>query len=650
MIRLSPDALTADRDLAIVVSVTFAGRTWRLGTRTFSASSSTGAVEVVAAIDSLSWSDEAELAIGEGVDVEPQGASVSAIWPDDVARLVEDGHPLDGAPVEVAIADLLDSWDSRVVLLTGVVADPVYGRLGEPVTFTADASSIDEAGTVLAVPIDESTHPMVEDYTAEIAPVVFGAPGYYIGPEATSKRYGGSTAYTVGSAVPYDAVIAGHHVQALTVLARDEDAGGGWVTSTVVNGFDTQGNPIAGINLPQVPKATGLLQVQPAAVAGGAVGVTVDILGVTLTGVAAPRTAGANDFDGTLVTQALLATEIAAAVNDVANDFTVSASALGAVVRLTADVGGEEGNETLSPSSPVITATGMEGGVDRWVFGNAISVSWQPVASGGDGGGLLDADGGLVDTAGELLTWLLRRSTVPVDLSRCLSAVDALSWCRVSGSIEEQCTPLDWIRAHLLPILPVALVSGPRGLYPLITRWEATTRDAVTSLDADRDLLELVGGVTVAGSPASELSIDFARDVKEGTYLGREGLTGAWSPLPGWWAAFGTASNVYTRASFQRHGRRAAPTLQSDIIVDRVVAQRVLAWKSAALWTRHRQVAYTGPREVLGWLQPGDVVSLSHGDLHLTDRVALVQAVSDHLSAAPTVRLTIREAPPGAGE
>jgi hypothetical protein len=347
------------------------------------------------------------------------------------------------------------------------------------------------------------------------------------------------------------------------------------VTSTVVNGFDTQGNPIAGINLPQVPKSTGLLQVQPAAVAGGAVGVTVDILGVTLTGVAAPRTAGANDFDGTLVTQALLATEIAAAVNDVANGFTVSASALGAVVRLTADVGGEDGNETLSPSSPVITATGMEGGVDRWVFGNAISVSWQPVSAGGDGGGLLDADGGLVDTAGELLTWLLRRSTVPVDLSRCLSAVDALSWCRVSGSIEEQCTPLDWIRAHLLPILPVALVSGPRGLYPLITRWEATTRDAVTSLDADRDLLELVGGVTVAGSPASELSIDFARDVAAGTYHGREGLTGAWSPLPGWWAAFGTASNVYTRASLQRHGRRTAPVLQSDIIVDRVVAQRV---------------------------------------------------------------------------
>lgn len=650
MIRLSPDALTADRDLAIVVSVTFAGRTWRLGTRTFSASSSLGAVEVVAAIDSLSWSDEAELAIGEGVDVEPQGASVSAYWPDDVARLVEDGHPLDGAPVEVALADLVDSWDSRVVLLTGVVADPVYGRAGEPVTFSVDASSIDEAGTVLAVPIDESTHTMEPDYSAELAPVVFGAPGYYVGTEGGSKRYSGSTAYTVGFTVPYDAVIAGHHVQALTVLARDEDAGGGWYGANVINGFDNDGNPIARINLPQVPKATGLLQVQPAAVAGGAVGVTVDILGVTLTGVAAPRTPGANDFDGTLVTQALLATEIAAAVNDVANDFTASATALGAVVRLTADVGGEDGNQTLSPSSPVITATGMEGGVDRWKFGNAISVSWQPVSAGGDGGGLLDADGGLVDTAGEILTWLLRRSTVPVDLSRCLSAVDALSWCRVSGSIEEQCTPLDWIRAHLLPILPVALVSGPRGLYPLVTRWEATTRDAVTSLDADRDLLELVGGVTVAGSPASELSIDFARDVAAGTYHGREGLTGAWSPLPGWWAAFGTASNVYTRASLQRHGRRTAPTLQSDIIVDRVVAQRVLAWKSAALWTRHRQVAYTGPREVLGWLQPGDVVSLSHGDLHLTDRIALVQAVSDHLSASPTVRLTIREAPPGAGE
>lgn len=648
--RLSPDALTADRDLAIVVSVTFAGRVWRLGTRTFSASSSLGAVEVVAAIDSLSWSDEAELAIGEGVDVEPQGASVSAYWPDDVARLVEEGHPLDGAPVEVALADLVDSWDSRVILLTGVVADPVYGRAGEPVTFTADASSIDEAGAVLNIPIDESTHTLEIDYSAELAPVVFGAPGYYVGTEGGSKRYAGSTAYTVGSVSPYDAVIAGHQVQAATVLARDQDAGGGWITANVINDYDNAGNPIARINLPPIPSAVGTLQIQPGAVAGGATGVTIDILGVTLTGVGGPRTSGADDFDGSLLTQVAIATEIAAAVNDANNSFTASAVAAGAVVTLTADTGGEDGNQVLSPSSPVITATGMEGGADRWIFGNAISISWRPQDGAAYGGGLLDADGGLVETAGELLAWLLRRSTVPIDYSRAASAIEPLSWCRISGSIEEQCTPLDWIRAHLLPILPVALVSGPRGLYPLVTRWEATTRDAVTSLDVDRDLLELVGGVTVAGSPASELSIDFARDVAAGTYHGREGLTGAWSPLPGWWAAFGTASNVYTRASLQRHGRRTAPTLQSDIIVDRVVAQRVLAWKSAALWTRHRQVAYTGPREVLGWLQPGDVVTLSHGDLHLTDRIALVQAVSDHLSASPTVRLTIREAPPGAGE
>ena len=649
MIRLVPDALTPDRDLAIVVSVTFAGRTWRLGTRTFSASSSAGAVEVVAAIDSISWTDEAALAIGEGVEAEPQGASVSAVWPVDVAELVEQGHALDGCAAEVALADLADSWDDRVILVSGVVTDPVYGRLGEPVTWTVDASSVDEAGTMLTVPIDESTHNMEVDYTAETAPIIFGAPGYYLGSEGGSKRYRGSTAYTVGSAVPYDAVIAGHQVQAATVLARDEDAGGGWITANVVNDYDLNGNPIARINLPQVPKATGLIQVQPAAVAGGAVGVTLQILGVTLTGVAAPRTAGNNDFDGTLVTQALLATEIAAAINDAANDFTVSAVATGAVVDLTADVGGEDGNETLSPSSPVLTTIGMEGGVDRWKFGNAISISWRPEEAGAYGGGLLDADGGIVDTAGELLAWALRRSTVPIDYSRCLAVLDALSWCRVAGSIEAQCTPLDWIRAHLLPILPIALVSGPQGLYPVITRWDATTRDAVTDLDVDRDLLDLVGGVTVAGSPASELSIEYARDVAQDTYLGRESLTGIRVPLA-WSTSTGTASNVFTRASYQRHGQRAAPVIQSDVIVDRVVAQRVLAWKSAALWTRHRQVAYTGPREVIGWLQPGDVVTLSHGDLHLTDRVALVQAVSDHLSASPTVRLTIREAPPGAGE
>jgi hypothetical protein len=95
---------------------------------------------------------------------------------------------------------------------------------------------------------------------------------------------------------------------------------------------------------------------------------TITIGGVVLTAAAGARTPGNDDFDGTLGTTDLVAAEIVAAINDVANGFDaiVTAAAVGSIVTITAVPIGVLGNAiTLTETSGQITISGalLTGGV-----------------------------------------------------------------------------------------------------------------------------------------------------------------------------------------------------------------------------------------------------------------------------------------------
>lgn len=91
-----------------------------------------------------------------------------------------------------------------------------------------------------------------------------------------------------------------------------------------------------------------------ATVAPVTAGDTVTINGNVLTGVAAARTSGSNNFDTRGLTVSAVAAEIAAAINDVANDFAVDVTATASlgVVTLEAVTAGTAGNAiTLATAS-----------------------------------------------------------------------------------------------------------------------------------------------------------------------------------------------------------------------------------------------------------------------------------------------------------
>ena len=115
-------------------------------------------------------------------------------------------------------------------------------------------------------------------------------------------------------------------------------------------------------------QASGTLTVTAAPLAAGE---SISLNGYDLTAVAGFRTSGQSDFNGSLGSPALIAAELADAINDAANPFSMffTATAAGSTVVLEAvpDYLGTAGNDlTLASSSSSITLSGttLTGGVD----------------------------------------------------------------------------------------------------------------------------------------------------------------------------------------------------------------------------------------------------------------------------------------------
>jgi len=134
----------------------------------------------------------------------------------------------------------------------------------------------------------------------------------------------------------------------VTVIAEDDGS-----TCVYVDGSDTY--------------ATGSLTVATAPLAAGD---TITIGGVTLTGVAAARTSGLDNFDCRGLTTAAVAAEIVTAINDIANGFAVNVGAVLNVstVDLTAVAPGVTGNAitlvdgTVPPGGVTVSGATLSGG------------------------------------------------------------------------------------------------------------------------------------------------------------------------------------------------------------------------------------------------------------------------------------------------
>lgn len=247
----------------------------------------------------------------------------------------------------------------------------------------------------------------------------------------------------------------------------------------------------------------------------------------------------------------------------------------------------------------------------------AVYVGWYDPLTGAGG---VEA-GGMVREAGEVLEYLLGLSSLAVDRGRLAAAKPMLSRYLLDGCISARVSPWDVIRDEILKLLPVSLVSGPAGLYPVVWRYDARPEDATHILDADADpAVERSGRIVYDSSDrANRVEVAYAYSYRRSVYAGsiRLGAVGDEDATP-------QPLCTWSRA---RTGRVLDRRLESAWIYDTSTAYAVAEWQAYAYCLPTRTVEFRLPEAQFVHIERGDVVSVTDSTVYLDGAVGLVREV-----------------------
>lgn len=147
----------------------------------------------------------------------------------------------------------------------------------------------------------------------------------------------------------------------------------------------------------------------------------------------------------------------------------------------------------------------------------AIYVGW-PAGSGG----ILGPDGTVLRRAGDVLRWALEASGVPVEAGSLAAAGHLLRDYLIDGVIDDFSDPVDWVKAALVPILPISVVETGGRLEVVYWKLDATEADAIAHLDADEPdgAITRESGVTEhTADVANDIRVEYGYSVRTGAYL-----------------------------------------------------------------------------------------------------------------------------------
>lgn len=208
--------------------------------------------------------------------------------------------------------------------------------------------------------------------------------------------------------------------------------------------------------------------------------------------------------------------------------------------------------------------------------------------------------------AGELIAFLLSRSTLTIDWGRFDAARSELNEYLLAGYFDSPASPWQLINDHLNPILPISWLSGVDGIYPIA--WDLTAAPTAQIKNESR-----VSPVTYegdAGDIVNQVIIKYTRAAHNDTY--RQQTT------------------LRDELSIANYGE-ASETITCDVCSDKATAYRIARHILATRAWVHRAVTY----EMENPPAVGSIVSVTDDDLSLTNHDAIVRGVTyDNTNAA----------------
>lgn len=311
-------------------------------------------------------------------------------------------------------------------------------------------------------------------------------------------------------------------------------------------------------------------------------------------------------------------------LEDLATPRHVFALCQGATIATTAEIFCAE--MTLRNAAPLATSIDSRGQTvttyDTGLGGTAVGASPEQADQafaclGSAGGPASPYRAGPLTTATDVLRWAVERSTVEWDLGSIVGAGEVLDRYRLDGYLDAQATPLDYVRAELLPILPIALVPGPRGLAVALIGRPPAAGEAVAHLEQGRNAWatsDTLAAETTPDDVIGAVAISYDYRPRDGSYGRRQTLTG--SPATAAAATAPTAQVSTALSGLQGNAAVGIVEVQTAIVsrqdVAGLIAQDILAARRSPRASRSYRV---GP--ALAHVAPGQAVLLTDSDLSL---------------------------------
>lgn len=250
------------------------------------------------------------------------------------------------------------------------------------------------------------------------------------------------------------------------------------------------------------------------------------------------------------------------------------------------------------------------------------------------GGGIIGTNGATLAKAGEVLVWALSRSSLPFDLQGFEAVRSELDRYILAGYIDDTgFSPTEWVADNLLPILPVSLGFGARGIYPIVRRWGQMLEDAELHIDVDEVPGEIEiddDALEVDGEPIPTFALRYAWSIFHQEPKRSRTLSGDPAYLAVTSDAIMGHASLSAAADMARtsRGSSVVETVETRMVYDEATAGRVLSMLAAL---RALPVLSISLRVSWWWLarlRLGQVVSLTASELTISRTVCEVTSIT----------------------
>lgn len=229
-----------DGAIVWLLEVEYAGAIWRWSSRPIDVSSDLGTLTYPGGLSALDVEDSLGIVSESG---DERSISLSLLWPSPgVALLIQRGHDLAAALGQLSYLIEGQPWESRVVVIHGMLSQPEYEADNQPVSFTLIERPWDDIAQIIPPEyrIDATTWP-----TCPVAATNQRYPVPMFGAAASSRRGPGGAAVGLSPAYPLALNVGDGGVDKLIISAYPVAAATVQAGTIVDNVYDTASFSVA---------------------------------------------------------------------------------------------------------------------------------------------------------------------------------------------------------------------------------------------------------------------------------------------------------------------------------------------------------------------------------------------------------------------